>query len=58
LLVERLQLAGVYVHFLELANQDVRPDLVMLRNRGVKHFIVDLGADLIETFFDQVKRAI
>lgn len=54
LLIEQLQLAGVYVHFLELAKTDIRADLVILRNRGIGNFIIDVGADLIPTFFDQV----
>ena len=41
------------VHILDLKHSDSRPDLVSLRNAGVQHFIVDIGADLLNIFFDQ-----
>ena len=42
------------VQILDLKHSDSRPDLVNLRNAGVQHFIVDIGADLLNIFFDQV----
>ena len=42
------------IQLLDLKHSDSRPDLVRLRNDGVKHFIVDIGADLLNIFFDQV----
>ena len=41
------------VQILDLKHSDSRPDLVNLRNAGVQHFIVDIGADLLNIFFDQ-----
>ena len=49
-----LQSAGVGVHLLELTKQDIRPDLVAIRNKGINRFIVDVGSDLIVPFFEQV----
>ena len=49
-----LQSAGVGVHLLELTKQDIRPDLVAIRNKGISRFIVDVGSDLIVPFFEQV----
>ena len=43
------------VQLLDLKHSDSRPELVSLRNSGVQHFIVDIGADLLNIFFDQVK---
>ena len=43
-------------HLLDLKHSDARPDLVRLRNAGVKYFIVDIGADLLNIFFNQVSR--
>ena len=42
------------IQLLDLKHSDSRPDLVRLRNDGVQHFIVDIGADLLNIFFDQV----
>ena len=42
-------------HVLDLKHTDSRPDLVGLRNAGVQNFIVDIGADLLNIFFDQVE---
>ena len=39
------------VQILDLKHSDSRPDLVNLRNAGVQHFIVDIGADLLNIFF-------
>ena len=54
LLMQWLQSAGVGVHLLELTKQDIRPDLVAIRNKGISRFIVDVGSDLIVPFFEQV----
>ena len=42
------------IQLLDLKHSDSRPDLVRLRNAGVQHFIVDIGAELLNIFFDQV----
>ena len=55
LLMQWLQSAGVNAHLLELAKQDIRPDLVAIRNKGISRFIVDVGSDLIVPFFEQVR---
>ena len=54
-MVELLQSSGITVHLLELVRTDSRPDLVELRNRGVENFIIDVGSDLVEIFFEQVR---
>lgn len=54
LLMQWLQSAGVNAHLLELTKQDIRPDLVAVRNKGINRFIVDVGSDLIVPFFEQV----
>ena len=59
LLLERLQLFKDgenvrKIHLLDLKHSDSRPDLVHLRNSGVQHFIVDMKAELLNIFFDQV----
>jgi hypothetical protein len=54
--VQWLQSLGVTPHLLELAKEDIRPDLVAIRNKGINRFIVDVGSDLIVPFFNQVKR--
>ena len=43
------------IELLDLKHTDSRPDLVNLRNSGVQNFIVDIGADLLNIFFNQVK---
>ena len=53
-----LQSAGVGVHLLELTKQDIRPDLVAIRNKGISRFIVDVGSDLIVPFFEQVRTTV
>ena len=57
LLMQWLQSMGVSAHLLELAKQDIRPDLVAIRNKGVRRFIVDVGSELIVPFFEQVPSA-
>lgn len=57
LLIEQLQVSGVNVHFLELVREDIRPDLVLLRQRGIERFVVDLTSNLLETFFDQAMKS-
>ena len=42
------------IEILDLKHTDSRPDLVKLRNAGFQNFIVDIGADLLNIFFDQV----
>ena len=42
------------IQLLDLTHSDSRPDLVRLRNAGVQHFIVDIGAELLNIFFGQV----
>ena len=59
LLLEKLQLFKHgenirKIHLLDLKHSDSRPDLVHLRNSGVQHFIVDMKAELLNIFFDQV----
>ena len=59
LLLEKLQLFKDgenvrKIHLLDLKHSDSRPDLVHLRNSGVQHFIVDMKAELLNIFFDQV----
>ena len=59
LLLEKLQLFKHgenirKIHLLDLKHSDSRPDLVQLRNSGVQHFIVDIKAELLNIFFDQV----
>ena len=61
LLLEKLQLFKEgenvrKIHLLDLKHSDSRPDLVHLRNSGVQHFIVDMKAELLNIFFDQVKK--
>ena len=61
LLLEKLQLFKDgenvrKIHLLDLKHSDSRPDLVQLRNSGVQHFIVDMKADLLNIFFDQVNK--
>ena len=61
LLLEKLQLFKDgenvrKIHLLDLKHSDSRPDLVHLRNSGVQHFIVDMKAELLNIFFDQVKK--
>ena len=58
LLMQWLQSAGVGVHLLELTKQDIRPDLVAIRNKGISRFIVDVGSDLIVPFFEQVRTTV
>ena len=57
MLVESLQAGGVTAHILELVSQDIRSDLVELRNRGVERFVVDVGADLLDIFFSQALKS-
>ena len=61
LLLEKLQLFKEgenvrKIHLLDLKHSDSRPDLVHLRNSGVQHFIVDMKAELLNIFFDQVTK--
>ena len=61
LLLEKLQLFKDgenvrKIHLLDLKHSDSRPDLVHLRNSGVQHFIVDMKAELLNIFFDQVNK--
>ena len=44
------------IHVLDLKHSDARPALVHLRNSGVQHFIVDIKAELLNIFFDQVNK--
>lgn len=58
LLLEKLQQSVGLVHLLDLKHSDIRMDLVTnLRNEGVKFFIVDVGSNLLNNFFDQAMKS-
>ena len=54
-LVELLQSQGVKVRLLDLKRGDIRPGLADLRNRGIQNFLVDIGAEYLKLFFEEVK---
>lgn len=56
-LMELLQSSGINVRLLDLKRGDIRPGLATLRNRGIKNFLVDIGDEYLELFFDQAMKA-
>ena len=54
-LVELLQSQGVKVRLLDLKRGDIRPGLADLRNRGIQNFLVDIGAEYLKLFFEEVR---
>ena len=55
-LVELLQSQGVKVRLLDLKRGDIRPGLADLRNRGIQNFLVDIGAEYLKLFFEEVRQ--
>ena len=55
-LVELLQSQGVKVRLLDLKRGDIRPGLADLRNRGIQNFLVDIGAEYLKLFFEEVRK--
>ena len=55
-LVELLQSQGVKVRLLDLKRGDIRPGLADLRNRGIQKFLVDIGAEYLKLFFEEVRK--
>ena len=52
--MELLQSQGVKVRLLDLKRGDIRPGLAKLRNRGIQNFLVDIGAEYLKLFFEEV----
>lgn len=52
--MELMQIQGVKVRLLDLKRGDIRPGLANLRNNGIQNFIVDIGAEYLEVFFEEV----
>ena len=48
--MEILQNQGVKVNLLDLKRGDIRPGLAKLRNKGIQHFIVDIGQEYLKLF--------
>ena len=55
-LVELLQSQGVKVRLLDLKRGDIRPGLADIRNRGIQNFLVDIGAEYLKLFFEEVRQ--
>lgn len=53
-----MQIHGVKVRLLDLKRGDIRPGLANLRNNGIHNFIVDIGAEYLEVFFEEVSSTI
>ena len=49
-----MQRQGVKVRLLDLKRGDIRPGLAGLRNDGINNFIVDIGAEYLKLFFEEV----
>ena len=56
-MMEVLQRQGVKVRLLDLKRGDIRPGLAHLRNDGIQNFIVDIGAEYLKLFFEEVSVA-
>ena len=55
--MEILQNQGVKVNLLDLKRGDIRPGLAKLRNKGIQHFIVDIGQEYLKLFFEEAMKA-
>lgn len=55
-LMELMQSQGVRVRLLDLKRGDIRPGLANLRNMGIENFIVDIGAEYLKVFFEEVSK--
>ena len=55
--MEILQNQGVKVNLLDLKRGDIRPGLAKLRNKGIRHFIVDIGQEYLKLFFEEAMKA-
>ena len=53
-LMEILQNQGIKVRLLDLKRGDIRPGLAKLRNKGIQHFVVDIGQEYLKLFFEEV----
>jgi len=53
--MELLQSQGIKVRLLDLKRGDIRPGLADLRNRGIHNFLVDIGAEYLKLFFEEVR---
>ena len=53
-MMESMQRQGVKVRLLDLKRGDIRPGLARLRNDGIYNFVVDIGAEYLKLFFEEV----
>ena len=56
-LMEILLSKGMKIRLLDLKRGDIRPGLANLRNRGIQNFIVDIGAEYLKLFFEEVRNS-
>ena len=53
-MMELMQRQGVKMRLLDMKRGDIRPGLARLRNEGIQNFIVDIGAEYLKLFFEEV----
>ena len=53
-MMELMQRQGIKMRLLDMKRGDIRPGLARLRNEGIQNFIVDIGAEYLKLFFEEV----
>ena len=53
-MMELMQRKGIKMRLLDMKRGDIRPGLARLRNEGIQNFIVDIGAEYLKLFFEEV----